>query len=503
MSPAPSEVLVHPDADLLAAATAARLLTRLVDLQSHRSPVHVVLTGGTVGTAALRAVAASPVRDAVDWSGVHLWWGDERFLPAGDPDRNETQARAALLDALGDALPAGNVHAMAGPSQDVPDGETAARRYAAELRAHAAGDGLAPRFDVLLLGMGPDGHVASLFPDRSSLFEASALVVAEHRSPKPPSERVSLTFPLIRSAREVWVVAAGQEKAPAVARALGGDDVRTTPAAAAQGTDRTLWLLDVAAAAELPAGAPGADASGRSPGTPDAAAADAGLRPRSASSADAVWSAVDAYVAPLVDEPDAAATVRRAASDAGLPDIAVSAAQGRLLDVLVRAAGARRVLEIGTLGGYSTWWLAQALPDDGHVVTLELDDAHAAVARRSLADAGLAERVEVVVGPATHSLGLLAESGAAPFDLVFVDADKQQLAAYLDLAVTLSRPGTLIVVDNVVRDGAVVDPEHPDDRVQGVRAFFARAAADGRVSGTVVQTVGEKGYDGFALLLVA
>jgi|GEM_PF-11235 len=494
MSPAPPEVLVHPDADVLAAATAARLLTRLVDLQSHRSPLHVALTGGTVGIATLRAVATSPVRDAVDWSGVHLWWGDERFLPDGDPDRNETQARSALLDALGDALPAAHVHPFPAPSDAVPDGETAARLYAAELRAHATGDGLTPQLDVVLLGMGPDGHVASLFPGRSSLYEASLLVVAEHDSPKPPPERVSLTFPLLRSAREVWVVAAGAEKAPAVARALGGDDVRTTPAAGAHGQERTLWLLDVAAARDLPGDEPAH--AGRT-GT-----VGPGLRPRTASTADAVWAAVDAYVAPLVDEADDARAVRTAAADAGLPDIAVTAAQGRLLELLARAVGARRVLEIGTLGGYSTWWLAQALPADGTVLTLELSDAHAAVARASLAAAGLQERVDVVVGPALESLDRLLDSRVAPFDLVFVDADKQQLAAYLDRAVALARPGALVVVDNVVRGGAVVDAEHPDDRVQGVRAFYERAAADGRVDGTVMQTVGEKGYDGFALLRV-
>lgn len=252
MSTNPPEVVVHPDADVLAATTAARLLVRLVDTQSHRSPVHVALTGGTVGIATLRAVAGSAVRDAVDWSGVHLWWGDERFLPEGDPDRNETQAREALLVALGDALPAGNVHAMPALSSDVPDGETSARRYTAELRAHAEGDEPAPRFDVLLLGMGPDGHVASLFPDRASVDEADAAVVAEHDSPKPPSERVSLTFPVIRAAREVWVVAAGAEKAPAVARALADDDTHRTPAAGARGSERTLWLVDVAAAAGLP-----------------------------------------------------------------------------------------------------------------------------------------------------------------------------------------------------------------------------------------------------------
>nr|WP_245530363.1 O-methyltransferase [Cellulomonas flavigena] len=203
-----------------------------------------------------------------------------------------------------------------------------------------------------------------------------------------------------------------------------------------------------------------------------------------------------------MDEPQTARDVQAAASDAGLPDIAVSAAQGRLLELLARSVGARRILEIGTLGGYSTWWLAQSLPTDGRVVSLELEPDHAAVASASLAATGLGDRVEVLVGPALASLDALVAAGSEPFDLVFVDADKQQLAAYTDRAITLSRPGALVMVDNVVRGGAVTDADHPDDRVQGVRTFLAAAAADERVDGTVVQTVGEKGYDGFALLRV-
>lgn len=252
--PTHPEVVVHPDAPVLAAATAARLLTRLVDLQSHRSPLHVVLTGGTVGIATLREIAASPARDAVDWSGVHLWWGDERFLPDGDPDRNETQAREALLDALGDALPAANVHPFPALDAAVPDGETSAAAYAADLAAHAPEGAATPAFDVLLIGMGPDGHVASLFPGKATLDVQDVTVVAEHDSPKPPPERVSLTYPAIGAAREVWVVAAGAEKAPAVARALAGDAVTTTPAAGARGTERTLWLVDVAAVQEVTPG---------------------------------------------------------------------------------------------------------------------------------------------------------------------------------------------------------------------------------------------------------
>lgn len=242
-------VVVHPDADVLARATAARLLTRLLDVQSVRSPVHVVLTGGTVGIRTLAAVAQDPVRTAVDWSGVHLWWGDERFLPDGDPDRNETQAREALLDHLPE-LPAANVHAVAGPDRAGSPEESAAA-YAAELAAHAADGGTVPAFDVLLLGMGPDGHVASLFPGHPALEVRGVAATGVDGSPKPPPQRVSLTFETIRAAREVWVVAAGEEKAAQAAAALAGGDVADVPAAGVAGTVRTLWLLDVAAASAV------------------------------------------------------------------------------------------------------------------------------------------------------------------------------------------------------------------------------------------------------------
>lgn len=243
--------VVHPDPTVLAEATAARLLTRVLDIQSVRSPVHLVLTGGTVGIKTLAAAAASPLRAAVDWSGVHLWWGDERFLPRGDADRNETQARDALLDGLiaSAGLPEANVHAVAALG-DGPDEATtpqaAAADYAAEL-ARYADDGATPAFDVLLLGMGPDGHVASLFPGHVALG-APGMVVGVHDSPKPPPERVSLTFAAIGRAREVWVVAAGAEKAPQAAAALADGPVTEVPAVRAVGHDRTLWLLDAAAA---------------------------------------------------------------------------------------------------------------------------------------------------------------------------------------------------------------------------------------------------------------
>ena len=241
-------VVVHPDKEVLAQAAAARLLTRVLDVQSVRSPVHVVLTGGSVGIATLAAVASSPLVPAVDWSGVHLWWGDERFLPDGDHDRNDTQARQALLDGLvaEHGLSEGNIHPMPGPTS-VASPEESAAAYATLLRAHADGqDGThaVPAFDVLLLGMGPDGHVASLFPGHEGLA-AAGTTTGVHGSPKPPLERVSLTFDAIRSAREVWIVAAGAEKAEPVAAALADEPVTTVPAAGAVGQARTLWLLDV------------------------------------------------------------------------------------------------------------------------------------------------------------------------------------------------------------------------------------------------------------------
>ncbi|MBI9114896.1 6-phosphogluconolactonase [Sanguibacter suaedae] len=242
-------VVVHPTAEVLAEATAARLLTRILDVQSVRSPVHVVATGGTVGIRTLAAVAANPVRDAVDWSQVHVWWGDERFLPPGHADRNETQARDALLDAL-DLLPAENVHAMPAAVGDL-DPEGAANLYASELAEHATDGAPVPEFDVTLLGMGPDAHVASLFPGHEALRATGASTVGVHGSPKPPAERVSLTFEAIQASREVWVVAAGAEKAGAVAAALGGAPRDEAPAAGATGTSRTLWLLDAAASSEL------------------------------------------------------------------------------------------------------------------------------------------------------------------------------------------------------------------------------------------------------------
>lgn len=251
MSPA-TTVVVHPDKATLAAAAAARLLTTLTDLQATGRVPHVVLTGGSVGIAVLAQLRDSPARDAVDWSGLHVWWGDERFLPLGDPERNDTQAFEALLDHV-DVDPA-LVHPV--PAAGGPDGSTpeaAADAYAALLRAHAGPDDAVevPRFDVLLLGMGPDGHMASLFPEHPALHSTGS-VTGVRGAPKPPPQRVSLTFEAIRAAAQVWFVAAGEDKAAAAAMALGGAGDHQVPAAGGRGTERTLWLLDRAAASRLP-----------------------------------------------------------------------------------------------------------------------------------------------------------------------------------------------------------------------------------------------------------
>ncbi|OLT53532.1 O-methyltransferase [Cellulosimicrobium sp. CUA-896] len=214
------------------------------------------------------------------------------------------------------------------------------------------------------------------------------------------------------------------------------------------------------------------------------------------------WAAVDAYFAPLVGEDAVLAAARRRAREAGLPAIQVSAAQGRFLQLLALACGARRILEVGTLGGYSTIWLARALAPDDSLVTCEIDPRHAAVARENLASAGLEDRVEVLVAPAADSLRRLVEDGAEAFDLVFVDADKPSNPVYLDLALHLSHPGTLVVVDNTVRGGAVAGPSGDDPDVRGVHGLVDAITADPRLEATALQTVGEKGYDGFVLARV-
>ncbi len=253
MTGSPVEVVVHRDEASLAQAIAARLITRLAEAQSATGTASLVLTGGGIGIAALAAVASSPARDTIDWRALDVWWGDERFLPAGDPERNETQAREALLHIV-DLDPA-RVHPM--PASDGPDGadaEAAAVRYTAELAAATPPEqhGPVPAFDVLLLGVGPDAHIASLFPGLPGV-SATEPVVAVHGSPKPPPTRLSLTLPSITAAREVWLIASKAEKAGAIRLALAADaGVSQVPAAGARGRVRTLALLDDAAASKLP-----------------------------------------------------------------------------------------------------------------------------------------------------------------------------------------------------------------------------------------------------------
>lgn len=235
-------------------AIAQRLLVEIAVAGQARGAAHLVLTGGSMGggaLAALRDIDGSQ-GGAVDWSTVHFWWGDERFVELGSSDRNDTQARSALLDHID--VPAENVHIMAasdGPSGN--DVDAAVSEYAAELARYAAPGDSAPRFDVLMLGVGPDAHVASLFPHHPAQRLVDSSVIAVRDSPKPPPVRLSLSFPAIAGARQVWLLVSGAEKAEAVAHACSPDADRWDyPASAARGTDRTVWWLDDAASARLP-----------------------------------------------------------------------------------------------------------------------------------------------------------------------------------------------------------------------------------------------------------
>ncbi|KGB57150.1 O-methyltransferase [Sphingopyxis sp. LC81] len=213
------------------------------------------------------------------------------------------------------------------------------------------------------------------------------------------------------------------------------------------------------------------------------------------------WQAVDDYIAEkLLGADDALATTLTNNAEQGLPPIDVSAVQGKMLFLLAQMAGAKRVLEVGTLGGYSTIWLARALPDGGSLVTLELEAHHARVAHANLERAGLAGRVDIRIGPAIESLA--AMTGEEPFDFVFIDADKQSNALYVAEAIRLGRPGTTIIVDNVVREGGVLEADSDDERIIGTRALFDMLAADSRLDATAIQTVGAKKWDGFVLARV-
>lgn len=246
------QVVVHGTPQLVAAATAARLVTRLVDTQAAKGSASLVLTGGGIGIAVLEELRDLPARDAVDWSRVDIYWGDERFLPAGDPERNETQARDALLDHV--PIPPERVHPMAPSDGDFGDDPDAAAAGYATLLARAArpeDHGPVPTFDICLLGIGGEGHTASVFPASPAVYEQERTVVAVRNCPKPPPTRVSLTLPAIRRSAEVWVITTGQAKAAAVGMVMRGAGEIMVPAAGARGQRRTLWLVDRAAAAKL------------------------------------------------------------------------------------------------------------------------------------------------------------------------------------------------------------------------------------------------------------
>lgn len=252
------DIVRHADADTLADAVAARFIAAVVDAQSAGAHAHACLTGGRIGTTVLGRIAAG--RDAVDWSAIDLWWGDERYLDPGDPERNDTAADAALLDAV--RPDPARVHRVPGPSETGGDVDRAAEQYAAALAAASRPEDHAnvPAFDVLLLSIGPDGHIASLFPELPALHDERP-VVAVRGAPKPPPTRVTLTLPALNAARQVWVLASGEEKATAVRLALAaGAGGLQVPAAGVHGRERTLWLLDDAAASLLPPeiGRPGA-----------------------------------------------------------------------------------------------------------------------------------------------------------------------------------------------------------------------------------------------------
>ena len=247
------DVVVQPDAEMLARAVAAALVARLAAAQAVHGTASVVLTGGGIGTAVLRHVAELAEEPAsgqdVDWTAVDVWWGDERFVPTVDEERNELGARDVLLDPVG--VPDTRVHPIPASDAGFDTPEAAADWYAGQLAAAAAEGETLPRFDVLLLGMGPEGHVASIFPDSPAVRDERP-VVAVHDCPKPPPTRVSLGFAAITAAEEVWLIVSGEGKAEAVARALGGAPREDLPAAGARGRRATRWLLDAAAASRLP-----------------------------------------------------------------------------------------------------------------------------------------------------------------------------------------------------------------------------------------------------------
>lgn len=242
-------VIVYPDKQTLADTLAARFLGKVAKFIAARGEATVVLTGGTMGYATLAAINASPKRDRVDWSKVNFWWGDERWLPDADPERNETQAREALLAHI--AIDTARVHPFAAADHGL-ELDDAADAYAAELKAAAPEGADFPSFDITFLGMGPDGHIASLFPERGGIREELRTVIPVRNSPKPPPERLSLTLPVINSSERIWLVLAGADKASALGLTLADASVFEVPAAGVRGRRSTKFLVDQDAAAEVP-----------------------------------------------------------------------------------------------------------------------------------------------------------------------------------------------------------------------------------------------------------
>jgi 6-phosphogluconolactonase len=242
-------VLVHHDVASLTGSVAARFITKVIDLLDEQEVVHISLTGGGVGTGVLRAIRSSDARDEIDWSRVHVWWSDERWVGAGHHDRNDTAAREALLDHVG--VLEQNVHPFASTDDGISLDE-AATRYASTLAAHSRDGVGAPVFDIMLLGVGPDGHIASLFPDTPGVLVRDRSVIAVRDSPKPPPERLSLTLSAINASDRIWLGLAGADKASALGLLLAGASTQQVPAAGVKGVKRTVFFVDAAAAAEVP-----------------------------------------------------------------------------------------------------------------------------------------------------------------------------------------------------------------------------------------------------------
>jgi len=242
-------VLVHHDLPALVGAAAARFITKMIDLLEEKPAVHIVLTGGGAGIGILAAVNQSDARDQVDWARVHVWWGDERWVAHDHADRNERQAREALLDHV--ALAPAHIHPFPAPGE-AADLDAAAAAHAAVLKSSAPDGADAPVFDITFLGVGPDGHIASLFPESAGARVTDRSVVAVRNAPKPPSERLSLTFPAINGSDRIWLALSGADKASALGLALAGAAPFDVPAAGARGRRRTVFFVDSAAAAEVP-----------------------------------------------------------------------------------------------------------------------------------------------------------------------------------------------------------------------------------------------------------